>query len=171
MDTHIISQQNMQAMEKLASTNLEVSNARNALFKMKEDETSYINEREKRTLERIAKLLDDSEEILNKTKNNYAELDDLLNTVSGVAKFITEAQGNFHQMIQDFEERDVLWQAKVAKHESELKETLKSIQIREVFLANEKKNIEKSKLILSEEKKKIDDKWAEIARELKRLKK
>ena len=64
----------MEALEKLAATNLLISNAKNALFKLKEDEARYLSEREQKTLDKIQKVFEDSETILNNAKKNEAEL-------------------------------------------------------------------------------------------------
>ena len=160
----------MEALEKLAATNLLISNAKNALFKLKEDEARYLSEREQKTLDKIQKVFEDSETILNNAKKNYAELGELLNTASVLAKFIVEGQENFSKLLSYFDERDTLWQEKVAKKEKELSLLLKRIKAEETVLENERKNIQKAQIALTEQEKKIADKWGEIEREIKRLK-
>ena len=171
MTTHLVDKQNMEALEKLAATNLLISDARNALFKMKEDEITYIAEREAKTLDHIQALFDASEEIINNTKSNYTELAELLNTVADMAKFVIAAQGNFSQLIADFEERNTLWEANVAEKEKELLELSRKVKAETVMLQSEHKNIDIARNLLAQDQRKIDDQWAEIARELKRLKK
>ena len=160
----------MEALKKLAETNLLISDAKNALFKLRDEETAYLSEREKKTLDRIQKMFDESEELLNQTKGNYSELSALLNNISDLSRFIVEMQGNFGKMIADFDERDVLWQQKVALKEKSLTELARKIQIDQAVIASEKKNILADRKNIAEQNQKINDKWAEIERELKRLK-
>lgn len=171
MEPTIIDKKAMETLQKLAQTNLEISNAKNALYLLKQDENAFIEEREKKTLERLEQLFRDSEDIINKTKGNYDEVSELLTTVTEFSKFVAESQGNLHNIFTLFEEREGVWQEKVAKHEAAIADVQRGIIVQQVFLSNEKKNIQKGWDDLAVERVKIKDAWGEIERELKRLKK
>lgn len=167
---HTVDTEQMNALKVLADTNLKISEAKNALFKMREDETTYLVAREKKALDRIQRVLDESEALIKQTKTNYSELNDLFKSASQLSDFIIEAQGNFKKMLADFDERSVVWEAKVAEKEEEIAEARKKLQIDTVTIANEKKNIAKANAKIVEDNRKITDAWGEIERELNRLK-
>ena len=167
---NIISKENMDSVKALAETNVKISEAKNALFKLKEDETSYLLIREKKVLKSIQKLHDDSAEIIKETKNNWKEVHELLNEASTLATFIIEAQGNFHKLLENFEEKDKLWQESVKKQEKETEEIKKLIKKDTVQIANDKKTLARERELIAIDKRKLADDQALLERNIRRLK-
>jgi hypothetical protein len=167
---HTVTKEHMDALKALSETNIQISNAKNALFKLQEDETTYLTEREQKALRRIQAALENSSDLIQQTKDNYAEVHDLLKSATELATFIIEAQGNFKQLLADFEERNTIWEADIAKQEERLAELKKQSIADAALIANEKKNIAKEHVKIAHEKQKIDDAWGEIKREINRLK-
>ncbi len=160
----------MEALAKLAETNMKVSEAKNALFLLQENETKYLTSREKKALERIQKVFDDSSELIKQTTENYKGIDEILRTAREASSFLIEAQEKFAVILTDFEARDATWREIAAKREEEIANLLKRAKLDATIIANEKKNIEKENASIEIQKQKIADQWGEIDRELKRLK-
>lgn len=160
----------MDSVKELAATNLKISEAKNIIFKLQEDETVYLEEREKKALVRIDKVLEDSRELLDLTKGNYNEVHEFCKTISSFANFLSEAHTKFGGVLESYKERNDEWNIEIDRQNAELEEIRKNITIERSLLANEKKNIEKAREGIEKEMKKMVDERGTLDRAIIRLK-
>lgn len=170
MSEIIVTKEKMESLKVLAETNMAISEARNALFKLQELETEYLITREKKALDRIQKVLDESNEVINQIKINYLEVHELLGNARDMASFMIEAHNNFKKLLTDFKERDDLWHEQCDKKRDEFENLRKALKIDSVMIANSKKSMEKEKIRISEDRTRVDNDREELKRAIIRLK-
>lgn len=166
-----VTHEQMIALEKLAETNLKVSEAKNALSLLKKQEIEYIEEREKKTLDRIQVLFDESKQIIAQTKKNYEEVHTFNNTVISFSDALCEMHTKFSDILKDFDTREQKWSQEVTRQEKEALDIRKMLKQEEARLENEKKNLDKSFKKLEDEKTKLKDERETLSRAIERLKK
>lgn len=149
---HTIDTQQMNSMKVLAETAMKISEAKGLLFKLQETETEYLDSREKKAMAKIQKLLVDSQDLLDKTKNNHEEIREYAKTVSSFADFLTETYDKFQGMLQNFNERNELWDQNIkrqteiiADQRRQVESDEKHVREDEIKLKNYKKELEKEK--------------------------
>ncbi len=152
----------MDIVKELAATNMKISDAKNILFKLQEDETVYLEIREKKALAQIEKILDESKELLDKTHENYDEIHDLCVSVCSFADFLTEAHGKFQGLLETYKESSDRWDAEFAKRHAELAEIKKNLAVERSIIENEKKGIEKAKQKIKEAEALIESRQQQI---------
>lgn len=160
----------MEALEALAATNIKVSEAKNSLIALKKDEDKYLTEREQKELARIQNILDESASLLTRIKTNYEGVHEILKYASELASFVGEAQQNFKQLLEEYEERDKAWQVKMTKIEKDMDDHKKKVAIDTSFIENERKNIAQAHKNIEDQWKKIADERGTLDRAIKRLK-
>lgn len=165
-----VTHEQMNALTALANTNIEVSKAKELLFKMKENENEYLVLREKKAIAHIQKIIDDSQNILSKARDNYYETTQFYNTVSSFSSSLNESYLIFQEMLRDFEEKNTLWENSMKEREEKVKEFIKNIDEDRIRISNDKKGIESQKKLLDEEKIRINDMRGTVEREIIRLK-
>lgn len=170
MELHELEKQKMDTVKALAEMSMQVSQARNLLTKLESEETEYLDIRERKALDRIAKVLADSQELLEQTSKNYAEIENFGHVVSDFAAQVAIAYDQFQSLISDFDERSEEWDKTIKDREKEITEQKKALEIQRVILQNDQKTIEMKKKALANEAKKIEDRRATLARAIKRLK-
>lgn len=124
----IVNHEQMESLKALADTNLKISEAKTLLRDLQESETEYLNEREKKALERIQKVLDESTKLVAKTRNNHEEIHKFCTEVSSYAGFLKEIHVKFQAMLADFKERDVQWNLQCTRQHEELALIRKGIE-------------------------------------------
>lgn len=162
MDTQEIDKTKMDALKELADTNIKISAAKATLFKMQEDETFYLQEREQKALNKINQLLDDSKEILDKTKENYNEIHILCQEVSGFCDFLVEYSGKFTELLADFNFRSETWDKEVEKQRAEFAEIKKGLDLQSTINENEREKNKKEWQKIIEAKKLIESRQQQI---------
>lgn len=170
MEIQELNKENMDTVKELAATNIKISEAKNILFKLQEQETEYLEEREKKALARIDKVLEDSRELLANAKGNYEEIHEFCRTITSFAEFLSEAHTKFGGVLESFKERNDEWNKELDRQNAELAEIRKNITIERSLLANEKKNIEEARKSIEKEMKKMVDERGTLDRAIKRLK-
>ena len=158
------------ALKTLADTNMKISEAKNALFKLQETETAYLTAREEKAMGRINKMFEDSKDILTQTQKNYNETQQFHNTVSSFAESLVEAHKKFQALLADFDSRNDVWEKEVSHHEKQVTEIKHRIEEDKAKNANEKKNLELAKKSLEIEKKRLEDERGTLTRVIERLK-
>lgn len=145
----------MNSVKALADTNLKISEAKNLLFKLQEDETEYLINREKKALDKISKVFVESKDLLDKTHQNYEEIHQFCKTVSEYADFLAENHSKFQDMLATFHKRNELWEENVKKINQELadqrhaiKQDTEAITEREKRISEAKENIKKEKELI-----------------------
>jgi len=170
METKEINKQQMEAMEKLAKTNMDISLAKNTLNELKELEADYIKERELKTIERLNTVFEESQELLDKTNKNYLKIEDLIKTIFNFTTTLTELNKEAHSVVSLLKEKIELFDKKIEKEEKRISETKKMIEIQEKTIENEKKTIEKRQKELKEEERKLSSDRGVLERAIIRLK-
>lgn len=160
----------MQAMKVLTDTNLKIGEAKAHLIKLQEQETSYLEEREKKVMVRINKLLDDSRGILAEAQSNYSQVRELFNGVSAVVSFLSNAYEAFVGMLKDFRERNDQWDNKVSEIEDGFAKIRQEIANDKVRIKNDTESLKRWEKSLDLERKKIVSDRGELDRAIKRLK-
>lgn len=138
MDETTVSKQNMDSLKALSDVNLKISEAKNLLFKLQEDETEYLELREKKALDKIKGALIESSNIVKETEENHDKVHDFCKKVSEYADFLFTAHERFRGMIEVFNKKNELWDEIVRKQDEDIahqrnliKQDVKSIEERE----------------------------------------
>ncbi len=170
MEEHTLPKEHMDAMRALADTNMQIGIAKNTLIKLQEQETSYLEERERKVLARIQKILDDSKDLLAEAQSNYSQIRELHGTVSSFTEFLKGAYEAFLGLLKDFRERNDAWDNKVSEIETGFENIKRQINTDKVRIKNDTEALERAKAKMLIERRKIDDDRAELDRAIKRLK-
>lgn len=165
-----VDHQTMQALKALSDTNLKVSEARTILINLQETETEYLIGREKKAMERIQKVHDDSADLLKGTQENYRAVSEILAIVSGASDSLAEAYKDFKALLADFDERNALWQENCQNWESGVVEARKLMKIEQAKIENGKKSNEIAAAKIAEDRKKLDSDRGTVERAINRLK-
>lgn len=152
----------MDSAKELAATNIKISEAKNIIFKLQEDETTYLEEREKKALVRIDKVLDDSRDLLAKAHENYNEVHEFCRTINEFASFLSETQSKFQDLLTEFKDRDDAWGNEVKRREKEFADLRTAIDIDKTIIENDKKTIEKAKESIEKDKAVIESRQHQI---------
>lgn len=169
--TEDIEQQKRDALRLIADTNMAVSKAKNDLFAIQRDETTYLEEREKKAIARIQAVLDDSKDILDQAHGNYSAVKELCRDISELCSFLSEASGKFSDLLKVFEERNEAWDRDVEQTRAELAEISRKQALLATEQENEKKNIARDKAKILSDLKVIDSRQQQIKVALEVLKK
>lgn len=164
-------QQKIASLKEIADTNMKVSAAKNVLFELQRDETVYLEGREKRALERIQRVLDESEAILAKATENHEEVHKLCQSVSSFADFLAGAHDSFKGLLDDFLARSDAWDAKIAAQEKEFARIRKGQEAISTMLDNRERSLEVREAKIAEEKALIESRQAQIRTALETLNK
>lgn len=160
----------MESLQALAETNMQISEAKALLSQIREDEVSYLAEREKKALARIQKIHDESEEIARKTKENYAEVHEICVLASGMVGFVHESHRQLSELAQTLEEKSVEWEKQEEKVLADLAETKKLLYADRIKVQNERKGLENAKKAFAKDVKKLQDDRGTLERAIKRIK-
>lgn len=136
-----ISQQNMQAINELAKTNMLISEAKNTLFKLQEDEKQYIAEREKLTAKSIDAVLKNSKKLLDETLKNTEEMMGFHNSVRQFADSLGNIHDSFEITAKDFTKRTQEWEKSIKLQQDDIAESSKKLKIERNELENEQKTL------------------------------
>lgn len=160
----------MDALKALSDINLKVSEVRNALSELQEAETEYLVAREKKAMQRIAKVLEESEALVDQASENYQEVRDLAHAMSEAAAFFVETEKVFQGLLTDFNERSQEWDATVLQQEEQLANARKTIETDRIIIKNDRESIEQTKANLLEDKRRVEDGRETVQRAINRLK-
>lgn len=167
---HILDKEKMDSIKALADTNMQISAAKGTLFQLQATETEYLEGREKKAMERIQKVVEDSHLLIKEAKENYQEIVDMSKSAAEVSKSLSSLHESFQKTLLDFEERNVLWGKQIENQQKEIADMRKGLQIEKMNIENDRTFIEKAKASVKLEERKIKDKWAEYERAIIRLK-
>lgn len=160
----------MDALQALSATNLKIGEAKNALSKLQEIETEYLEGREKKALTRINSVLDNSRELLKNTQENYEEVQTLLNTAATFADYLTEAQEKFQTIVEKLNEKADLWEKTIEIQEIEISKQKDNIKLQQSLIESAQKNIEAKEKQLEIKARRIEDQRGTLERAINRLK-
>lgn len=169
MKTEEISQEKMEALKTLADTNVKIGEARGILSNLKAEEAVFLDEREKKALERVQQILDESEETLKEAFTNYEEIRKFFSNVSDFANFLLEAYNDFQELKKTHDEYAQSWEKKVESTENHLAEIRKLIKIDQEQNAEDRKAIDKAWKEIGEAKRGMRSERETLDRAIKRL--
>ena len=164
-----LDKEKMDIMKELADTRMKISNAGNTLVQLKADEDKYLSEREKKALDGVEKILEESKDLLAKTHENYDEIHLLCQNISNFAGFVSEAHGKFQGLLADFGERSEYWDRSVVTTRAEFAEIRRNINTERTIIENEQKGIKAAQKKIEEEKALIESRQSQIKNALKVL--
>lgn len=170
MSEHIVSKEQMEALKALADTNIKISEAKGALFKLQETETEYLVVREKKAMDRIEKTIADSREFVDEAKKNYEEVKDFALEASSFAESLIKARGIFHKLLEEFEERNVIWEQDIGQQQDEIAEEKKNLKAQKVVIENDRKSLTKARVQHASDTLRLAGEWKELDRAITRLK-
>jgi chromosome segregation ATPase len=165
-----ITKEKMENIKALAEINLQISEAKNALVKLKNSENDYIKEREAVVLKEITDLYEKSKEIISNISKNSEEIDIYIKTITQTTNFLSEIHEDFQKMLKDFLETKEEWDKEYKKQSKALEETGKYQEAQLKFLYNERKNNENTLKTIEKEKEIIRSKQAQIKSALEVIK-
>ncbi len=159
---NVLDKQNMEAVKELTNTSMKISEAKNLLFKLQEEETEYLVLREDKALAKIQKVLENSQDLIDKTHKNYESVHEFCKTVADYAEFLEKAHEKFQDLLTMFEKRNEIWNENIRLQDEELsrqksiiKKDTDSIKVRE-------KRIEESTRELKKEREHIESQQATL---------
>lgn len=167
---HILTKEKMDAMKALADTNIKISEARDSLAKIKALESSYLSDREKKAIEVVEKVIQDSENLLKEAKGNYVEVMSLYNTVSEFSSFLADSYKQFNEMLVEFEKKNMLWTSSLKAKEDELSQITETVRLDKIRIKNDRESLNRKEEDLRSDRRKISDDRAMIERTIIRLK-
>ncbi len=165
-----ISKEHMDSLKALADTNMKIGVARQTLQKLEETETSYLEERENKAVLRIQKMFDDSKELITGIRENYAQAKELLTSASSFSDFLVKSYEALTALIERFNEKSVVWEAKVKVQEEEFSQIRQQIKNDQVRIKNDSESLERAKAKMVLERRKLDDERGTLDRAITRLK-
>lgn len=143
-----LEQKKMESIRELANVSMKISEAKNLLFKLQEEETDYLVSREKKALEKVNKILEDSRDLLDKTHQNYEEIHKFCQTITEYADFLSETYEKLQGLIQIFNKKNEIWEENAKRQNIELSTQRKLIE-------NDAKTVEERKKRMDEERESI----------------
>ena len=170
MDIQTVDNIKMEALKSLAETNLQVSDVKNTLMKLRVEEGNYIEEREKKVLTQIEAMVTESREILGDAYQNYNQIHDLSKNSTEFAKFLSEAYQDFQNLKETFEASTEAWEDNVKETQKGFEQIKNQIKVDKVQIKNDKEAVEKAQKALGVERRKIRDERETLERAIKRLK-
>lgn len=150
-----LEQEQFNSVKMLADTSLKISEAKNTLFKLQEEETQYLIEREKKTINTINKTLENSAGLVKTIKDNHEEVRQYSRTITAFADYLKEMYDKFKVLQESFVERNKLWEQNmkrqeeiIAKQRKEVEAEQKLIKLDEEKLKEMREDLEKTKILI-----------------------
>lgn len=158
-----LSHETMKSMEALAQTNIKISEAKNLLTKLQEEETEYLIEREKKALSKIEKAYEESRDLIKQTDDNYEKIKELHNTVAQVCNFITESYEKLGGLRETFNKRSDLWEREYQRQCTELGIIKKDIETQQKRIKKDEEGIEEKRKGIEEQKALIESRQQQLS--------
>lgn len=170
MDEITVTKGHMDALKALAEVNLKVSEARNHLTKLQEEETEYLVSREKKAVERIQNVLILSHSLVEETNKNYEIIEQFGKDVGEGADLLSKAVDAFQSLTESKDEHYKLWEKDIKGQEDTIVALRNGLKVDLSTIESARKQVEGAKVKLAQDRKTLDDDRAEVNRAIKRLK-
>ncbi len=170
MDEITVTKEHMGVLKALADVNLKVSEARNLLTKLQEEETEYLVSREKKALERVTNVLQQSHSLVEETNKNYETIEQFSKDVGEGAGLLQKAVEAFKGLTQSKDEHYKLWEGDIKNQEETIVSLRNGLKVDLSTVESARKQLEGDKVKLAQDRKTLDDDRAEVNRAIKRLK-
>jgi len=158
----ILEKTKFDAVKEIADMTIQISGAKLALEEIKNAKNEFISEREKETVEKIQKIINDSKEILEQANKNYAEVHNLLNILTSYKECLDELNEKFAEMIGDFNKKDKEWKENTEKQYKEIEELQRQTKEDAEKVKREKDDIKKAHLQIKKDYQRIASRQAQI---------
>ena len=149
---HILAKQQMDAAKALADTSVKISDMKNILFKLQEEETLYLIEREQKALAKINHAVEQSNDLIEQIRSNHSEVHQFCGKINEYVQFLQEAHGKYQELLETFKARNELWEENVKRQDQEFSEIKRIIKEDQINLDNQKKDIQEKFKKLDEQK-------------------
>lgn len=170
MNEHQVNEQHMTALKALATVGMEISKARNTLTQLQESETEYLVSREKKALERVSEVLEQSRSLVEETNKNYDGILELVATVQTTAGFLDQVYQSFTKYFAMFEKSKAEWERDIENQYTTIESIKQGLRVQAVKIDNERAAIDTLGKALLEKQKKIDSDRGALDRAINRLK-
>lgn len=170
MEIQTIKTEEMEALKALADANVKVSEIRGIIAKLKSEESAYLEEREKKALERVSKILEDSETVLKEALANYEAIHQFAKDTTELADFVQEAYGEFKALQTTFHTYTAAWESNISAKETALQDLNKKIQIDRVQVEKDREGVRAAEKRVAIDRIKNRDERETLERAIKRLK-
>jgi len=168
---NIVTKEQMESLQALSDLNIKISEARNELIKLQENETEYLVLREKKAMDRIEKTIQDSQELLQIANKNYGEIQEIARLIHEFTASLIKLSQDYRQLITTFEERNVIWERNIGKQQDELNIMKQNLTALQTFLENDRKGLELERAKLVDDQKKLASDQGLLQRNIKRINK
>lgn len=165
-----VTKQHMEALNALAQTNLDISAAKEILSKMQEEETEYLISREKKAIDRLKKVMQDSKDLVDETNKNYEFITNFVRTVHDSTTFLAEALAVFTSVTQLFHNKQEAWEIDCKEQEETINNIRNGIKISQEKLENDQKALAMRMQEMENIRRKLEDERGTLARAVERLK-
>ncbi len=168
---NIVTTEQMGALKALSDVNIKISEARNILFKLEENETEYLILREKKAMDRIEKTVQEAADMLQKANENYTEIEEIAKLIHSFTENLVKLAQDYRTLIAKFEEKNLVWEKNIGLQQDELTTTKQNLVALRAFLENDRKGLELEWAKLVEDQKKLTSDQGLLERTIKRLNK
>lgn len=159
-----IDKQKMESLKALSDINLKVSEARNLLTELEEQETEYLVFREKKVMGRIKKTISDSQEMVKEADKNHGQIRELLESINGFCENIIKIQEQFSEVLEVFNKRNEVWEKNINLQQYSVAEIRKEIKLHSQVIENDKKSLNFTKKLLESQKAHIESQQATLTK-------
>lgn len=154
----------MQALEELAKTNMDVSDAHAALQDIKGLETDYLVAREGKAAAAVDRVLEESQTLLDETSANYEAVSSLAKDARSVAARVVDLFNAVKGVMIRFDEKSALWEKNMKDREDALAVDKQSFILQRKNLENDRKSLDEMALRLNEAEAKVAADREEVAK-------
>ena len=165
-----VSAEHMKALQVLAGVNLTISEAKNSLTRLQEQETEYLVSREKKAVDIIKNALEISHNLVEETNKNYDVLNDFARNVATGASFLEEAYQKFQGLVESKDTFYEAWERDIKNQEETVTALRNNLKVDAVTIDAQRKALNALHVGLDARKRKIDDERGEIDRKIMRFK-
>lgn len=167
---HTITSEQMESMKALADLNMKLSEGKNSLYRLQEQESEYLEEREEKAMRRIQEVVDASRGMVREANENYSRIMELSRETAAFIDEVNKVQALFQETLRDFNERNQLWEKEMERQQNQIDEAKRLIMIDRNLVENERKSIERARISLAEDRKRVESDRGTVDRAIKRLK-
>ncbi len=160
----------MQAAKELADINVLVSQGKALLKKIQEDKDSFVESQKKEVIDVIHKLVEESKNLFEEAKSNYAGVHEFHETLMGFSKFLQDGQAEFKKMLADFAEASTAERKEIEEAREEVRKLRQQVEADANENVREKKALAVAKGFIERDRLKLADDQGTIARAINRLK-
>lgn len=170
MNIHELDTETMQKLERLADINVQISKAKTILSQLSEEEASFLEDREKKAVEKVNSILEHSQSIVDQINHNHDQVTQFHNTVVSFVGFLEEIYDKTKGLMESFDTQSEQWEAKVIEQDESLSTRKALLDKQTNALAEEKENLKKKEKDLIAFDRALNDKYATLERTQARIK-